>query len=102
MPEFRPGTAATDDRLRTDQRFARPNRPVRPSERTDRPVRNRDVGALFLFRDGLAARSLHGEIPAAPRASRSRSRLSRREGGIGERVRAARTAAARLANLRVL
>src|SRR5262249_39799367 len=46
----------------------------RPSARARLSVLDRDVGALLLLRDALAARPLHGEIPAAGRACRQRDR----------------------------
>ena len=50
----------------------------RPSARARLPVRHRDVGALLLLRDARAARALHGEIPAAARATPTTSSGLRR------------------------
>src|SRR4051812_27397239 len=91
--------------VRTDITECRPRaqrRAVWASERPDRPVRDRNVGAFFLLRHDVAARFVPGEISAAARTGRVRVWLWRREGGAGKRVRAARRAAPRLANLRFL
>ena len=74
----------------------------RPSARARRPVRDRKLGALLLFRQCRAGRSLHGEISARARPGRDRARLRRGQGGARIPVRAPRPAAARFADFRLL
>ena len=44
------------------------------------PLHHRDVGALLLLRHEGAARALHGEVSASPRARADRDRLRRAQG----------------------
>ena len=80
----------------------RTGRAFRPPEGAHRSVRDRDVGALFILRNGVAAGPLSGEVPAAARTGRGRDRVSGGQGRAGKHLRAAGPAALRLADLRVL
>ena len=75
---------------------------VRPPARPHLPVHHRDVGALLLLRDALAARPLHDKISAAAGARRRRARARAVEARARNRVRPARRAAAVVADLGLL
>src|SRR6202030_2558544 len=73
-----------------------------PPEGPHLPVHHRDVGALLLLRNALAARALHDEIPAAARAFRRRARPVDSEERARRHFRPARRAAAVVADLGLL
>src|SRR5262252_10898109 len=75
---------------------------VRPSARPVGAIRDRDVGALLLFRQHRARCPLHGEVSAAARPGRGGDRLWRGQGGARIPVRSARRTALRLATVRLL
>ena len=81
---------------------AEAGRALRPPARPDLPVHHRDVGALLLLRDALAAHPLHGEVRAAARQRRQRDRARDAAQLLRIDLRAARHAAVRLAHLRPL
>ena len=81
------------------KRRAHTGRTVRASARADLPVHDRNVGALLLLRDALAARALHDEISAAGRSFRQRGRPPRRQARARKHLRAARRATAVVADL---